>query len=338
MNDYFNTFQNFEQSSEQLLMDEHNSLEIQQSATAFKKSVQPCIEELKQSANRLKRLLLVCSDELYQAEDVWNSKPRIAEAAKHEIWEQLGEISGRSIRIRNLASQCKREAVKRANKAWDERIEYMRKKWFVDSQGKPKQGIGWSEKEGFIKQLYPKIEWQYEEMKRILNTDLNRIYQETISSQLESIQQCIILLEKQGRTRYTEQIDLIISEIVDKFTKPTEHLPKYLIEFKTTVKPDLKALVEKGWGDIYWKEVAEFKEKVNSKIDKFITAIFDDRVELATEALDKAIAFYNDFLERQERYQHETSEQREAEKAWIDQQRRELERVQNGIEAILKAS
>ena len=72
-------------------------------------------------------------------------------------------------------------------------------------------------------------------------------------------------------------------------------------------------------------------------MEKFITAIFDDRVKLATESLEQAIAFYNYFLERQERYQQETPEQREAEKAWIDQQRQELARVQNGMEAILSA-
>jgi hypothetical protein len=72
-------------------------------------------------------------------------------------------------------------------------------------------------------------------------------------------------------------------------------------------------------------------------MEKFITAIFDDRVKLATKALEQAIAFYNYFLERQERYQQETPEQREAEKAWIDQQRQELARVQNGMEAILSA-
>lgn len=70
-------------------------------------------------------------------------------------------------------------------------------------------------------------------------------------------------------------------------------------------------------------------------IDNIITSIFEDRVKLAIQSLEQAIAFYNDFLEQQERYQQETPEQREAEKAWIDQQRRELARVQNGIEAIL---
>ena len=103
------------------------------------------------------------------------------------------------------------------------------------------------------------------------------------------------------------------------------------------VNPDLEALVKNGWNEIYWKDVIKFKEKVYSKIEKFITAIFDDRLQLATEALEQAIAFYNYFLERQERYQQETAEQREAEKAWIDQQRQQLARVQNGIKAILSA-
>ncbi|HEY9779510.1 MAG TPA: hypothetical protein V6D09_05155 [Leptolyngbyaceae cyanobacterium] len=39
--------------------------------------------------------------------------------------------------------------------------------------------------------------------------------------------------------------------------------------------------------------------------------------------------------EKQARYQQETPEQREAEKAWIDRQRQELDRVQKNIEAIL---
>ncbi|GAC1501787.1 MAG: hypothetical protein NVS2B14_14390 [Chamaesiphon sp.] len=40
-------------------------------------------------------------------------------------------------------------------------------------------------------------------------------------------------------------------------------------------------------------------------------------------------------MELQYQYQQEIPENREAEKAWIDQQRRELERVKNGIKVIL---
>jgi hypothetical protein len=338
MNEYLRAFQDITQSVEQLLTDEHNSLEIKQSATSLRKSVQPCIEELKQSAAKLKGLVHGCFNDLYHAEDVWHSKPRIAQAAKHEIWEQLGEMSGCSIRIRHLAYQCKSEAVKRANKSLDEQVEFLRNKWFIDLKGNPKKGIGFSDKEGFIKQIHPKLDYHYEDMSRILKTGLGLVYQEIISIQIESIQNSVILLDNRNKGHYTKQLDYISSEIETKFTEPTKHLPNSLIEFKSAIKPDLKALVDKGWGDIYWEDVVKFKNKVYSKIEKFITAIFDDRVKLVTEALEQAIAFYNDFLERQERYQQETPEQREAEKAWIDQQRRELEQVQHGIEAILNAS
>lgn len=58
----------------------------------------------------------------------------------------------------------------------------------------------------------------------------------------------------------------------------------------------------------------------------------------ALAASEQAIAFYNYFLERQNRYQQETPAQRQAEKAWIDQQRQQLVQVKNGIEAILSHS
>ncbi len=96
--------------------------------------------------------------------------------------------------------------------------------------------------------------------------------------------------------------------------------------------------MNKSWGDISWEEVVKFKKDIFAKISNFITVICEERIKLATEALEQAIAFYNDFLEPQERYQQETPEQREAEKAWIDQQRQELDRVQSGIEAILNAN
>lgn len=179
---------------------------------------------------------------------------------------------------------------------------------------------------------------QSKELNEIIKRSLSLVYKEVTNIQLESILDSLNLLDQQNKAHYSKQIDSLVSELETKFCNPTEHLPNYLVEFKPAVSPDVKALVDQGWGDISWKDVVKFKDKVSSKTEKFITAIFDDRVELATKAITKAIAFYNDFLERQERYQQETLEQREAEKAWIDQQRQQLQQVQHGIEAILNAS
>ena len=336
MNEYLNVFQDITQSSEQLLTDEQNSLEIQQSATSLKKSIQPCIEELKQSASRLNELVQVGFDELDHAEDVWNSKPKIAEASKQEIWEQIGEISGRSIRILDLGTLCKIEAVKKANKAWNERVEQLRKKCFVDSKGKSIKGIGFSDKDVFFKKLDTKLEEQYQSIGRILNTSLNLIHKETTNIQLELIQNCISLLDKQDKAHYSKQFEIVISE--NEFTNLTEHLPDYLIILNTPVKADATALKDKPGWETYWGDVVNFNKILSSKMEDYITAILDDQVELATKALEEAIAFYNYFLERQNRYQQETPATRQAEKAWIDQQRQQLVQVKVGMEAIFSDS
>ena len=155
------------------------------------------------------------------------------------------------------------------------------------------------------------------------------IYQELININLKSYHYYVNLLDQQKKAKLNKQIVLITLEIENNLNNPIEHLPEYHLR--------LKFLVEQGWGDINWDDVVKFKDTVSVEIENFITAIFDDRIKFATETMANAIAFYNDFLEQQERYQQETLEQREAEKAWIYQQRQELAQMQDGILVILNA-
>jgi hypothetical protein len=337
MNEYLKVFQDITQSGDQLLTDKNNSLEIQQSATSIKNSVQLCLEELKQSASKLNDLVQAGITDLDHAEDVWNSKPKIAEAAKEEIWVQIGEISGRYVSIRHIASKGKDDAIKLAIAAWKARIEFLRNKWFIDPKGQVRKGIGFSDKDGFLKALDAKIELQYQEMCRLIQTGLALVYQEISSIQLEAIQHCVSLLDTQDKARYSKQINLLVRQLETQFSNQTLALPAYLLPFNTSVNADVKFMKDKGW-EIFGEDVVNFQDIVAAKIEKFITAIFDDRVELATKVLKRAIAFYNEFLERQNRYQQETPQQRQAEKAWIDQQYQELAQVKIGLEAILKDS
>lgn len=338
MNDYFNTFLNLDESIDQLLKDDHNSLEIKQFALSLKESVYPCLEELTQSAARLKKFVLVCSEELYHAEDIWLSKPRIAEAAPQEIWEQIGESSGCAFRIRNLAIQCKLEAVKNAKKYWEQAIEQLRQKWFVDVNGQAKKGVGWGDKEGFIKDIRQEFKSQNQKISTLVSDGLRLISQESYTLNLEKTREFISIFDLKAKNILTHEIDSLVSKVENNFNSVTDDQPNEIKAFNNAIVLELAALVNNGWGDIYWEDVVKFKNKVYIKIDDLIHSIFDDRVKLATEALEQAIAFYNDFLERQERYQQETPEEREAEKAWIDQQRQQLQQVQDGIEAILNAS
>lgn len=172
-------------------------------------------------------------------------------------------------------------------------------------------------------------------MLSIIKHSLSIIKQEIATTHLKLIQDSINLLNQQEKEKFSKKVDLILSEIETKFGKATDIFSDRVEEFTNKVSPKLEALVNQGWGDIYWEQVIKFNNEVSAIIDQIITTIFEDRVKLAIQAVEQAIAFYNDFLEQQERYQQETPEQREAEKAWIAQQRRKLARVQNGIEAIL---
>lgn len=291
--------------------------------------------ELQKSAIKLKELIQSCFDELHHAEDVYNSKSRISEITKEEIYEQIGELSGRDLRIINLGKCCRLQAIEQVNKSWEQRIEQLRQQWFIDTKKQSKQGVGWSEKEGLIKDIRPAVDSQAIDLIINIKENLNIVYQEFDAINREIIERCLELVDQQTKDELINQIDSTFSELKTKFCNPTEHPPSNVKNFTVAVSSPLGTLVNKGWGDIYWEEVVKFKNQVTTIIDDIVSVIFDDRVQLASEAIAKVISFYDDFLERQERYQQETPEQREAEKAWICQQRQELEQVQKNIEAIL---
>ena len=77
--------------------------------------------------------------------------------------------------------------------------------------------------------------------------------------------------------------------------------------------------------------------KVYINLEKIVVDIFDELWRLIiNNAIGQAMLFYNDFLEIQNRYQQETSEQRQAEKDWIENQLQELIQIKKGIDVILK--
>lgn len=339
MNEYFQTFQNITETAEKTLTGEPISLELKQSATQLKKSVLPCFEELRQSATRLKDLVHVGVNELDRVEDVWYSKPRITEASKLEIWEQLGDISGRAFKIPLLGSQSKSKVLKQAKDSWNERYELLKKTWFIDAKTYKLKDVAVWEKNQLIQDIRLNLDLQAKDLNLMLKKSLTSIYQELQAINLEQIQYYASLLPQQSKDDFAAQTNLKVSEIEADFIISAQNMPRSLNKFSDDINPALKTFAEQGFISINLEHFAKFsKEQVLSKIEKIVNSVFDDRVKLATGAIEQAIAFYNAFLERQERYQQETPEQREAEKAWIDKQRQELARVQHGIEAILNQS
>ncbi|MDZ4873543.1 MAG: hypothetical protein CLLPBCKN_002939 [Chroococcidiopsis cubana SAG 39.79] len=87
--------------------------------------------------------------------------------------------------------------------------------------------------------------------------------------------------------------------------------------------------------DLGFKKFNESAEEIFNKIEENIASVFYNRVEQAEQVIEQLISSHENILEQQNKVHKETLEQREAEKAFISQQRRKLEQLQNEIDAIL---
>lgn len=132
-----------------------------------------------------------------------------------------------------------------------------------------------------------------------------------------------------------EHLDKSTKELDFKFSNPTSLPSEFEKGYKETLNIPLDSLLQKSMMGVSLYQFEDFSKKVNSTTEKIISSILTDRLNSAIKVIEESIYLYNDLLEKQTRYREETQEQREAEKAWIDQQRRQLEQVQQGIEAIL---
>lgn len=339
MNEYLMAFQRISESVEPVLKDEHNSLEIKQAVTTVKQSVEPCFRELKHSATKLKSFIEVSFEDLYHAEDVWNSKQRIAEIPTLEIWEQIGELSARTSRLRRLGSQCKSEAIEKVKKSWNQRELIIKNKCFYDKSNKFKGVLNIFEKDYFVKELSIELRSQLEAVKQTLIQSTELITYQEIEGHIPFIQKCISQLDEKQKTELLNKFNSIAESIVTLVDKAfSARLNKLSVNVKVLVDSVSNAgdtLGKQGVLGISWEQFSKCSKEVATKLETIVIIIFDELIRLAEQAIEQGLTFYNDFLERQMRYRQETPEQREAEKAWIEQQLQELAQVQNGIEAIL---
>ncbi|MEG3930785.1 MULTISPECIES: hypothetical protein [unclassified Microcoleus] len=339
MNEYLKVFQALTQFSDRLLADEHQSLEIKQSATQLSLDVEPCIQEIKQSALRLKGLLQVCFKDVSHAEDVWNSKPRIAGASPVDVWEQIGELSGCDVRIRSLGKQGQYDAVFKVRKSWSDKATKLKNQWFLwdkNHQIFQRDTLGFFEKDNLHKELRNEVDYQAERVILIMENELHLIFKELQSIDIEKIEFYIECFDLNSQSRFRERLQSIGGEIVSKFTEPLKYLPGSSVKtFKETLKAPVEALVHKSKMGISLVDFEDSCKVIGSIMDSLIVAIFEERMKLATHTVEKAIKFYNDFLEKQARYQQETPEQRAAEKDWIEYQRQQLREVQEYIDAVI---
>ena len=336
MNNYYKTFQGVIELADQIMLGEGSSEELKQSATQLNQSVKPCIAELKQSATKLKGLVKNCFNDLYHAEDVWHSKQRVIEVPTSQIWEQIGDWSGLSVKARNLYNQSKFETLKTVKKSWTARVERLKRQYFEDDKNKTKNSLNLFEKDKFIKDFDREIQLQINGIKTNLSETLLLIIQ-GFQPQKPFIEICSSQLNARKKSEVTNKFNSITESLATLLERAFGNgLYVYSVNnLIDSVSNTAKALAKEGTLGISRDQFTKTYEEVAKKLEKIVVSLFDELSKLVTIAIEQAIAFYNNFLELQKRYQQETPEQRQAENAWIEQQRQELMEVENGIEIII---
>ncbi|NJK73961.1 MAG: dynamin [Microcoleus sp. SU_5_6] len=98
----------------------------------------------------------------------------------------------------------------------------------------------------------------------------------------------------------------------------------------------VKAQIKEKVCELGFEKFGESAESIFEKVQERIIAVFEERVEASSGAISQAMSLWENLLEQQEKRDRQDRAECEAEKAWLADKRRELEQIQNQIEAILK--
>lgn len=194
--EYLKAFQGFTNSMEQFLTVERGSLEIKQFVSKINSLVQSGLTGLQ------------------QAEDTLNGKIQFSAAAKQEILEQIGEASGRDVKIKDLANQLHEEAFAEASDSFNEWCEELGDRMVGKSQRwRSDYSHIWDRDkliqhytEQFVRDIKKEINnWGEKQLsKGILQPHLE-ILDQSIRQELKELQQNIRMLDKQINTNFTQE-------------------------------------------------------------------------------------------------------------------------------------
>lgn len=355
MSESLKLFQRTIASIELLTANELSSNEIHDSATRLQHKVKPCLDELQRSAAKLKELLEPCFEELAHAEAKWKVKPGIAAIPAREIQEHLGNLTGYLFKLQLLESQLVSQVVEQVKQSWQARVDVLKDNWFIDSKTGSNKSVNPSDKEKFIQSLRYEFYPQSIYLSTALSQALKPIQAQLQRIQIDKVAYYLNLLDTQEKSNYSSLLQALdLSTLNSKFEEPLSHLPNETQNFFETVNPLVERLIDQGFltGKLprksgikslighgvlpfTYENFSQFAQEVQTSIEQIIKAVIKDGINQVAVLLKQSVQFYDLFLDKQQRYQQETLEQREFEQNWLLLRRQDLERVRIDIELAL---
>ncbi|MEH1915429.1 dynamin family protein [Nostoc sp.] len=206
--EYRKNFNSFTKSIEKFLMIERGALKLERSVDEINKLIQKVISRLKKTDDTLKDNM-----QTYQTE-------------KQKILEQIGEASGRDVKICVLAVRIIEQALEKANTSWDEWYQGLSERMILRSDHwYSKHGSFWS-KDKLIREYIPCFmedlideinEWNKNQMNDIILRDSLQILNESIQYELSTIQADFQQLYIKSDTSFNNRLDFFSGNINSEF-------------------------------------------------------------------------------------------------------------------------
>jgi len=351
--EYLKSFRDFTQSLENFLTLERGQLKI------------------KRAMHEVDCLVQQCFDGLNQAERNLESKIQSSEAEKQKILDQIGEASGRDVKIKLIAANLKNEVFDQAVKSLKEWYEGLGDRLQEKSQHwVSKHNPIWSQDKLIIhytncfrRNLSDDIDkWGNTQLKEIILRQSVDILDANIEYELDAIQAKFQNIDVPTNGSFSERLKLSIDGINDDLMGfgsiginsviAAAVLAFSGVGFIAIIIASLATAMASSFGlgilDIDglhdkikmkvlvmgYEKLGEDEsiDKIVNKLEEIIDAIFDNKVELASKVIHEAILLYEKILEQHEIVHESILEQHEAGKVSILSKRQELKQVRTAME------
>lgn len=206
--EYLKSFRDFTQSLENFLTLERGQLKINR------------------VIHEVDYLLQQCFDGLNQAERTLEGKIQSSEAEQQKILDQIGEASGRDVKIKLIADNLKNEVFDQAVKSWAKWYEGLGDRLMEKSQHwYSEHSPVWSQDKlirdyanCFIRDLSVEIdEWGNQQLKEVILQQTVDILDANIEYDLDAIQAKFQNIHVQANASFSERLKLSIDGISDNF-------------------------------------------------------------------------------------------------------------------------
>lgn len=345
MKEYLNYLRNIKTQIEQINSIDNTSIELNSTATQLDKDLEPCLQEIKSSLSKLQILLKPCYETLAEGENVCESKINICNVDTLKVVEYLGKLTSKKERINKLAKTLEPEISSSILEVCNQNFEQLKQehfRWDERSQKFKREHLKIFQKGDFSPQLNKSINHLAVQIKEKVREKIQLIYQEINIFDIDILTHCLNSLDSIRKLQWQEKINLIQENLQKHFDNPTKYLPDF---YSKNYEEILNQLIDNLHKEssinklfrLYMKDFDQLHEQVKNLAIKLVENIVSQKANLAIEAFESMIYFYNYFLENQSRYQDELVSQNQIEKSWLEMQKSELDKINLEISSALES-